>query len=72
MEWDQGHIDGARLWPLSKIMAGHLPDVPQNAEIILHCQKGMRSFQAAQILKAQGYQEVYSMSGGYETWLQEL
>lgn len=72
MEWDQGHIDGARLWPLSKIVEGHLPDVPQNAEIILHCQKGMRSLQAAQILKERGYQEVYSMSGGYEAWLEEL
>lgn len=72
MEWDQGHIDGARLWPLSKIVEGHLPDVPQNAEIILHCQKGMRSLQAAQILKERGYQEVYSMLGGYEAWLEEL
>ena len=70
-EWDQGHIDGARLWPLSKMMAGDMPDLPQEMEIILYCQKGMRSLQAAQILKAQGYSEVYSMSGGYEAWLEE-
>lgn len=68
-EWDQGHIDGAQLWPLSKIMAGDLPDLPQETEIILHCQKGMRSLQAAQILKVQGYLDVYSMSGGYEAWV---
>lgn len=72
IEWDQGHIEGATLWPLSKIVEGHLPDVPQNVQIILHCQKGMRSLQAAQILKERGYQEVYSMSGGYEAWLEEL
>ena len=68
-EWNQGHIDGAQLWPLSKIMAGDIPDLPQEMEIILHCQKGMRSLQAAQILKAQGYLDVYSMSGGYEAWI---
>ncbi len=70
-EWDKGHIEGATLWQLSKIVAGRLPDVPQDREIILHCQKGIRSLQAAQILKARGYQEVYSMSGGYEAWLEE-
>lgn len=68
-EWDLGYIDGAKHWPLSKMMAGDLPDLPQEAEIILHCQKGMRSLQAAQILKAQGYLDVYSLSGGYEAWL---
>lgn len=71
-EWDQGHIDGAKLWPLSKMMAGDFPDLTHETEIILHCQKGMRSLQAAQILKARGYLEVYSVSGGYEAWLEEL
>lgn len=70
-EWDQGHIDGARLWPLSKIMQGIFPDLPHDAEIILHCQKGMRSLQAAQILKDKGFMDVASLSGGYEAWLNE-
>ena len=68
-EWDQGHIDGAQLWPLSKMISGDMPDLPQEMEIILHCQKGMRSLQAAQILKEQGYLDVYSLSGGYEAWV---
>jgi molybdopterin/thiamine biosynthesis adenylyltransferase/rhodanese-related sulfurtransferase len=70
-EWEQGHIDGARLWPLSKIMQGVFPDLPHGAEIILHCQKGMRSLQAAQILKDKGFMDVTSLSGGYEAWLEE-
>ena len=70
-EWDQGHIDGARLWPLSKIMQGIFPALPQAAEIILHCQKGMRSLQAAQILKDNGFMDVASLSGGFEAWLNE-
>ena len=70
-EWDQGHIDGARLWPLSKIMQGVFPDLPHGAEIILHCEKGMRSLQAAQIFKDNGFMDVASLSGGYEAWLEE-
>lgn len=70
-EWDQGHIDGARLWPLSKIMQGIFPDLPHGAEIILHCQKGMRSLQAAQIFKDNGFMDVASLSGGFEAWLNE-
>lgn len=70
-EWDQGHIDGARLWPLSKIMQEIFPDLSQDIEIILHCQKGMRSLQAAQIFKDNGFMDVASLSGGYEAWLEE-
>ncbi len=70
-EWDRGNIEGARLWPLSKIMQGVFPDLPHGAEIILHCEKGMRSLQAAQIFKDNGFMDVASLSGGYEAWLEE-
>jgi adenylyltransferase/sulfurtransferase len=70
-EWEQGHIAGAQLWPLSKIMQGKFPDAAKDADIILHCQKGIRSLQAAQILKANGFQSVSNLIGGYEAWLEE-
>lgn len=68
-EWEGGAIAGAQHWPLSKALEGIIPDLPQNKEIILYCQKGVRSIQAAHILKAQGYLDVYSLSGGYLAWL---
>ena len=70
-EWDQGHIEGAQLWPLSKIIQSRLPDLPQDTDIILHCQKGMRSLQAAQLFIDSGFTDVTSLSGGYEAWLEE-
>ncbi len=70
-EWDQGHIEGAQLWPLSKIIQSRLPDLPQDTDIILHCQKGMRSRQAAQLFIDSGFTDVTSLSGGYEAWLEE-
>jgi len=68
-EWEQGNIDGAQHWPLSQIIEGHMPALPKETPIILHCQKGIRSLQAATLLQARGFKDVYSMSGGYEAWL---
>lgn len=67
-EWQRGHIEGAILWPLSKLMTGNMPAAQKDSEIILHCQKGMRSLQAAQIMRNYGFTDVTSLSGGYEAW----
>jgi rhodanese-related sulfurtransferase len=48
---------------------GDIPELPPDCDIILHCQKGKRGLQAAQILRAQGYLNVSNMAGGYEAWL---
>ena len=37
--------------------------------IILYCGGGNRSLIAAYNLKQMGYQQVYSMAGGYKAWL---
>jgi hypothetical protein len=39
-EWEQGHIDGARLWPLSKIMQGVFPDLPQVQKLFCIARRG--------------------------------
>lgn len=68
IEWQKGHIEGAILWPLSKLQAGDLPDIPKTRDIILLCQRGIRSKQAAHILKGHGLTNVFSLTGGYEAW----
>lgn len=70
-EWDSGHIEGARHIPLSALAQGLRPDLPDNCEIILYCQKGLRGQQAAQILRAQGCLNISNMQGGYALWLDE-
>jgi molybdopterin/thiamine biosynthesis adenylyltransferase/rhodanese-related sulfurtransferase len=67
-EWLRGHIEGATLWPLSKLMAGDIPHIPKSAEIVLYCQKGLRSLQAARVLKQNGFTSVMSLAGGYSCW----
>ncbi|MCE7887399.1 MAG: molybdenum cofactor biosynthesis protein MoeB [Alphaproteobacteria bacterium PRO2] len=68
-EWDAGHIESAQHVPLSALAQGDIPELPPDCDIILHCQKGKRGLQAAQILRAQGYLNVSNMAGGYEAWL---
>lgn len=67
-EWLRGHIDGATLWPLSKLLAGDIPDISRNAEIVLYCQKGARSLQAAHVLQKNGFSRVANLVGGYVGW----
>lgn len=67
-EWLRGHIEGATLWPLSKLLAGDIPHISKNAEIVLYCQKGVRSLQAAHVLQKNGFSRVASLAGGYIGW----
>ncbi|AGH97668.1 HesA/MoeB/ThiF family protein [Micavibrio aeruginosavorus] len=68
-EWENGHIEGALLCPLSKIMIGETPDITKNSTIVLYCQKGVRSLQAARKVKEKISQPIFSLSGGYDAWL---
>ncbi len=67
-EWDCGHIDGAHHFALSVMLGGQTPDFPKDEHLILYCQKGMRSMQAAQYLQASGFTNICSMQGGYDNW----
>jgi rhodanese-related sulfurtransferase len=62
----EGAIDGALLIPLDQLPA-RLQEVPQGREIIAVCKRGMRSFNAAQWLKAAG-RDAVSMTGGMDQW----
>lgn len=70
-EWEQGHIEGATLWPLSRLLYDELPDLPREQEIILYCQRGRRSLQAGEIFQINGFTKVQSMAGGYLAWVEQ-
>jgi rhodanese-related sulfurtransferase len=53
-EWNKEHLQHAIHCPLSSIEAGDLPpDLPKDQPIYLHCRRGGRAQQAAELLKNQ-------------------
>jgi len=64
-EWDDGHLDGATLVPLSALKKGEQADsLPKDRIIYAHCAAGKRCLTAADILKKQGY-DVRPLKAGY-------
>lgn len=71
-EWNAGHIQSAQHLALSSLMQGNIPNLPADREVYLYCQMGQRSRKAAQIIRDEGYLNVYNVTGGYEAWLKSI
>lgn len=71
-EYDQGHIEGAMLLPVSDILDGKLDSLPDKNQIILvYCRSGNRSATASKYLVKVGYTNVYDF-GGIKDWPYEV
>ena len=66
-EYEAGHIPGARLIPLPDILS-RLDEIDSNKTTVVYCAVGGRSRVAAQMIAAQGFSEVYNLSGGFKAW----
>jgi adenylyltransferase/sulfurtransferase len=68
-EWRQGHLEGAVSLPRG-FLEIKVESVVQekNTPIIAYCAGGVRSLLAGKILKEMGYENVASMTGGYNAW----
>jgi len=66
-EWDAYHIPETILIPLGQL-AQRANEVPQDQEIVVVCRSGNRSQEGRDILKAAGFENVTSMSGGVNEW----
>lgn len=68
-ELHSGIIAGSIAIPLSQITTHKLlPNIPKEKIVVIYCQSGRRSIQAAQALADLGYPEVYSLEGGILEW----
>ncbi len=68
-EYEIVRIEGSKFIPLSQIVLRlHELDAYRNREIVIYCHKGGRSLTAVQILKAHGFERVFSMNGGIDAW----
>lgn len=66
-EYQRGHAKGAKNIPLSQFRQ-RLQEIPRNQEILLICQSGHRSMQAAKLLQQQGLEQVVNVTGGTSVW----
>jgi addiction module HigA family antidote len=66
-EFDQEHIPGAMLLPMSAFDPELFPTVP-GKKVVLHCAVGKRSEAAGKMLLKEGYDGVIHMTGGIQAW----
>ena len=68
-EFASGHIPGAFHLPLGLVKTEAAQSMlPSEIPVLAYCQKGQRSLEAVRVLKALGYERVYSLSGGIMAW----
>lgn len=66
-EYAHGHVPGAVSLPQADL-ASRLDEVPRDRPVMLVCQRGMRSYRAAQFLVQMGINQVASVAGGTAAW----
>jgi len=70
-EWNLCHLPGAILIPMHELPA-RLQELDKDAETVLICHHGVRSFHAARYLETLGFGNVVNLSGGVAAWADEV
>lgn len=62
-----GHASGALLIPMRHIQA-HLAEIPRDRRLVVYCAAGARSAAVVAQLRLAGYDDVWSLDGGFGAW----
>ncbi len=57
--------------PMGDIFS-NLGDIPKDEDVVLYCEKGIRSTIAIQRMETAGYNNLYNLSGGMKAWKEAL
>lgn len=67
-EYEEGHIHGSKLVPLSRLVEVCKEKIPnKDMPLLVYCRSGRRSAEAAKILNQLGYKDVRDF-GGITDW----
>lgn len=66
-EYNSGHAKGSKNIPLSQLNK-RVGEIPRDRDVLLICQSGNRSMNAANFLQHQGITRVTNVSGGTAVW----
>jgi NADPH-dependent 2,4-dienoyl-CoA reductase/sulfur reductase-like enzyme/rhodanese-related sulfurtransferase len=66
-EYELGSIEGAINIPVDDLR-NQMNELPKDKTIYIYCQVGLRGYLAYRILKQNGFNDIYNLSGGYKLW----
>ncbi len=66
-EFEAGHIDHAINIPVDELR-NRLDEIPANKKLFIYCEAGLRGYLAQRILRQNGFEKVWNLSGGYILW----
>ncbi len=69
-EWEKARIEGAEL--LDAQLSEELAELPKDTLLVFQCHHGHRSHRAATQFLAQGFREVFNLTGGIDAWSQDV
>jgi rhodanese-related sulfurtransferase len=70
-EIEAGHVPRAWLMPMG-VVESQGTQLPRDRTLVFYCAAGGRSYGAAQFLRQQGYQDAWSLIGGFGAWVAEF
>jgi len=68
-EYNDVRAEGAIHWPLARLRADDIPDIPVESKVYVYCASGERAEEAKDILIEHGFPEVINI-GGLADWQQ--
>ena len=70
--WERNIYNIGGIHITSGDIAGSINEIPKDKEVVLYCEKGIRSVIAIQRLEAMGFENLYNLSGGMKAWKEQV
>lgn len=70
-EYEYCRIQDSTLIPMSQV-SSRLADLEPEADVVVICHHGVRSFHVASFLEQQGFGKVYNLQGGVDAWARHV
>jgi rhodanese-related sulfurtransferase len=69
-ERENYNIGGIHI-PMGELIS-QMSEIPKDKDVVLYCEKGMRSVIAIQRLEASGFHNLFNLAGGMKAWKESL
>lgn len=68
-EYEEGHIENAEFLNVkSKDFEDELKKLDKDKHYLVYCKTGRRGKKAAELMKKQGFKNLYNIIGGFDKW----